>query len=190
MTANQLRRAAILAALITIVAPARAADRFLDSDEYKEGNYKTACVITDYADMVEGDGVNWVWMDPASKLGGPGTIEIVAVKNVSDVTDVELAGKVQQTFQQAFQRVGKASGPGGLVLTSCIFWVERADTGRAFIPFAGAHLMQAGIGIELTITDPSGKVVAKIRHDGRNGTSPTEAAGEVVDDVANYVAKH
>jgi len=179
-----------LALLLASAATAGAADRFTDSDEAKEPQYKQGCVITDYADMTEGDGVNWVWIAPGTKLGGAGNVEIVTVKNISDVTDAALAGNVESNFKQAFARVGKTSAPGGLKVTSCVYWVERAEPGKAFIPFAGGHLAQAGIGIELVVIDASGATVAKIRHDGRNGTSPSDAAAEVVDDIANFTREN
>jgi len=183
------RVALVLAALLALAAPA-AAERFADSDEAKEAQYKTGCVITDYADMTTGDGVNWVWIAPGSKLGGPGKVEIATVKNISDVTDAALAGTVESDFKQAFARVGKTVAPGGVKITSCIYWVERANTAKMFIPFAGGHLAQAGIGIELIVVDPSGKTIAKIRHDGRSGTAPSDAAGAVVDDIANFSRDH
>jgi len=176
--------------ILLVVARPAAAEKFSDSDEAKEGQYKTGCVITDYADMTTGDGVNWVWIAPDAKLGGPGNVEIVSVKNISDVTDAALAGNVESNFKQAFTRVGKTVAPGGLKITSCIYWVERANTAKMFIPFAGGHLAQAGIGIELIVVDASGRTVAKIRHDGRSGAAPSDAAGAVVDDIANFSRAH
>jgi hypothetical protein len=180
-----------LACLILAGRPAAAKqERFLDSDEAKEADYKRGCVITDYGDMVEADGIDWAWIDPSAKIGGPGGIDIVTVKNVSDVTDASLASNVEQDFKQAFTRIGKSPGSSGLKFTSCIFWVDRANAAKAWVPFAGAHLMQAGVGIEATISDANGKTVAKLRHNGRSGQSPSDAAAAIVDDLVNFIAKH
>lgn len=176
----------IVAAWVLAAVGAPAADRFQDSDEAKDPAYKQGCVITDYSDMTSGDGVNWVWIAPGTKLGGAGKVEIATVKNISDVTDAALAGNVEANFKQAFERVGKTVGPGGLKVVSCVYWVDRANTGKMFIPFAGGHLAQAGVGIELIVQDPSGATVAKIRHDGRSGSAPSDAAAAVVDDVVNF----
>lgn len=190
-TRPRARRAAALALSLLLAAPAVAsAERFLDSDESKESQYKTGCVITDYADMTSGDDVNWVWIAPGTNLGGAGNVEIETVKNISDVTDAALAGNVESNFKQALERTGKTVAPGGLKITSCVYWVERANTGKMFIPFAGGHLAQAGIGIELIVVDASGTTVAKIRHDGRSGSAPSDAAAAVVDDIANYMREH
>jgi len=183
-------RSILAAALVLVAVRGAAAEQFSDSDEAKEPQYKTGCVITDYADMTSGDGVNWVWIAPGTKLGGAGNVEIAPVKNISDVTDAALAGNVESNFKQALERVGKIAGPGGLKITSCIYWVERANTGKMFIPFAGGHLAQAGIGIELIVVDASGATVAKIRHDGRSGSAPSDASAAVVDDVANFAREH
>jgi len=179
-------RVALGAACVLLAERALAAERFPDSDEAKEPAYKTGCVITDYADMTSGDGVNWVWIAPGTKLGGAGNVQVATVKNISDVTDAALAGNVESNFKQALERTGKTVAPGGLEIVSCIYWVERANTGKMFIPFAGGHLAQAGVGIELIVKDPSGATVAKIRHDGRSGSAPSDAAAAVVDDIANY----
>ncbi len=62
--------------------------------------------------------------------------------------------------------------------------------GRAFVPFAGGHLAQAGVGIELTVADATGVTIAKIRQDAREGMQPSDAAAKVVDIIANYVRAH
>jgi hypothetical protein len=182
--------AALALATLLVAGAAVAAERFPESDEAKESQYKQGCVITDYADMTEADGVNWAWIAPGTKLGGAGSVEIAPVKNISDVTDAALAGNVESNLKQAFERVGKSVAPGGLKVVSCVYWVERANTGKMFIPFAGGHLAQAGVGIELVVLDPSGATVAKIRHDGRNGSSPSDAAAAVVDDIVNYTREN
>ena len=165
--------------------------RFLESDEAKEtAQYKQNCSITDYTNLVAADGVNWAWVDPSTKIGAPGPIDVLPVKNRSDVTDTALAGNLQADLKQAFERIGKTAGKKGLKADTCIYWVQRADTARAWIPYAGGHMMQAGIGVEMTISDPSGRPVAKIRHDGRQGMAASEAAAEVADDIANFVRNH
>ena len=175
----------------TARASAPRGDRFVNSDEAKEvATYKQGCAITDYSNLVQADGVNWAWVDPGAKIGAPGPIEILKVKNRSDVTDAALAGNLHDNLEQALERVGKTTGRGGLKVDSCIYWVQRADAARAWIPYAGGHMMQAGIGVEMTITDNSGRTVAKIRHDGRQGMAPSEAAAEVADDIANFVRAH
>lgn len=190
-TTTVKRAVRVLTVLCAVLAATPAsAERFTDSDEAKEAEYKQNCVITDYGDMTSGDGVNWVWIAPGTKLGGAGNVEIATVKNISDVTDAALAGNVESNFKQALERTGKTIAPGGLKIESCVYWVERANTGKMFIPFAGGHLAQAGVGIELIVVDASGATVAKIRHDGRSGNSPSDAAAAVVDDIANFTREH
>ena len=40
--------------------------RFINSREYNHDFHKG--IIKDYSDMVEGEGVNWVWIDPSVNL--------------------------------------------------------------------------------------------------------------------------
>jgi hypothetical protein len=68
--------------------------------------------------------------------------------------------------------------------------MERFNTARAMVPFAGPHLMQAGIGIEIALSDASGTVVAKVRDSGRQGNNPEDAAAVVADRIVNYLRDH
>jgi len=186
-----VRSSFIVLAVLLVAAPALAKrDRFVDSDEFKKRERALNCAITDYADVMEGDGIDWVWVNPSARVGAPGPVEIKPIKNVSDVTDPELASKVEADFKAAFERIGKTMGKGGQTVSACIYWVERADMGRAFVPFAGGHLAQAGVGIELTVADATGVTIAKIRQDAREGMQPSDAAAKVVDIIANYVRAH
>jgi hypothetical protein len=56
-----------------------------------------------------------------------------------------------------------------------------------WIPYAGGHLAQAGLGVELVFKDAAGTVVAKIRHSGREGDKLKDAAEELVDDIRRFV---
>ncbi len=171
-------------------APVPRGTRFVDGKEAKDPAYHQGCVLSDYRELVEQQTVTWGWVDPAVKVGGPGKIDVRPIRNVSDVTDSAVAPKLQRDFEEALERIGKTPGKGGLTLESCIVWMERFEPSKAFIPFAGGHLMQAGVGVEIAITDPSGRTVAKIRHSVREGTDPSASAGKIADDVANYLRDH
>jgi hypothetical protein len=103
---------------------------------------------------------------------------------------VKIGGETEEAFKQAFARIGKTEGPGGLTLRSCVDWIDRANAAKAWIPYGGDHQMQAGVGIEVAIVDAGGKTVAKIRHSDRQGMSQSEAAAEVVDEIVNFVREH
>jgi len=160
---------------------------FLASDEAKDPKYRQGCVITDYRELVGQEAVTWAWVDPAVKVGAPGKIDVQPIRNFSNVTDSSVAPKLERDFKEAFERIGKTPGKGGLTMQSCIIWMERFEPSKAFIPYAGGHLMQAGVGVEMLITEAGGRPVAKIRHSVRQGTEPSAAAGELVDDIVNYL---
>ncbi len=49
----------LLGSLLCAASIARAdTERFVDSDEAKEKEYRQGCAITDYSDLVSGDGVD------------------------------------------------------------------------------------------------------------------------------------
>jgi hypothetical protein len=66
-------------------------------------------------------------------------------------------------------------------------WAQRANRAKMWIPHAGGHLAQAGVGIELIFRDASGYIVARIRHADREGDALEAAAEERVDDIAGDV---
>ena len=76
-----VRSSFIVLAVLLVAAPALAKrDRFVDKDEYKKRERALNCAITDYGDMMEGDGIDWVWVSPSARVGTPGPIEIKPIK--------------------------------------------------------------------------------------------------------------
>jgi len=86
--------------------------------------------------------------------------------------------------------LGKLKGDkGSLSASMCIFDVQKFSPGKAWIPYAGGHLMQAGVGVEMILTD-KGKTVATFRHFARNGSRLEDAAEENAKDLKKYISKH
>ncbi len=161
-------------------------DRLVDTDEFKQGEVKG--IIGDYTGMVEGDGLDWVWVDPSVKLSDY-KIRINSVKNISEVSSKSIGLTLEETFESAMDRRGKGT-KGTLTSETAVYWAERASQGKKWIPYAGGHLAQAGVGVEVILRDSKGKIVAKIRHAGRQGEKVDEAAEEVADDLASYFTEH
>lgn len=167
----------------------RGPERLVDQDEYKEGEFVKG-IIEDYTDMVEGDGIEWIWVEPGVKLRDY-KIKIGEFKNMSEVTNKDMIETLEDGFDESFERLGKKGGrEGSLTTENAVYWAERAQSAKRWIPYAGGHLAQSGVGIEMVFRDSSGKIIAKIRHSGRQGEKLEEAAEELVDDVANYIAEH
>lgn len=163
-------------------------NRLVDSDEYKDEDFEKG-IIEDYEDMVEGDGVEWAYIAPGVKLSSY-KIKIGKFKNMSEVSSRKMVEALEEGFDEAFDRAGMKGGSGTLTTTNAVYWAERASEGKRWIPYAGGHLAQAGVGVEMIFKDSSGKIVAKIRHSARQGSDPDEAADEVVDELANFIAEH
>ena len=166
--------------------PAQARDRFVDTDDYKEGDYDKG-IIEDYSDLVEGDGVEWVYLAPGVSLNDY-TIRIGEIKNVSDITNRSMLEAAEDTFAAALRRKGNDGRKGTLTAETAVYWAERASAGKRWIPYAGAHLAQSGVGIEMILRDSSGKIVAKIRHSGRQGDDLEDAAEEVADEIVDFIS--
>lgn len=176
----------------TVADPAMAAkkkkgpDRLVDSDEYKEDDFEKG-IIEDYSDMVEGDGVEWVFIADGVSLSDY-KIKIGKVKNKSDVSSKSMVSAVEENLEEAIEDRAAKGGKGTLTAESAIYWAERASEGKRWIPYAGGHLAQAGVGVEMVLRDSGGRIIAKIRHSGRQGNGIDEAAEEVADEIAGYIA--
>jgi DNA-binding protein Fis len=178
-----------LAFVVAILLPAAAlcgSDRLVDNNEYKDKDFH-AGIIKDYGDMVKGDGVNWVWVASSGKLGDY-KVKVGSITNKSDSHSRSLVDTVKSTFSNYFADV---AGPNGtLTAEMCVTEVQQYAPGKAWIPFAGGHQMQAGIGIEIILRDQNNKVVAKLRHFDRRGMDVKDAVEEVADHMVNYISKH
>ncbi len=161
--------------------------RLVNSDDYKEDDFVKTGVIDDYSDMVEGDDIEWVWVAPGFKLSDH-KYQVEDMGNKSEVSAKSLPRKMKEALQDSLDNAG---GKGSTVtVEGSIYWAEKSSEGKRWIPYAGGHLAQAGVGVELVLRDSSGKTVAKIRHSGREGSDIDDAAEEVSDDIREFVDGH
>ncbi|HET8897876.1 MAG TPA: hypothetical protein VFN09_03755 [Rhodanobacteraceae bacterium] len=155
-----------------------------DLKEYGKG------IITDYSNMQEGDDIQWYWIAPDANLAKH-HCTLASFKNLAPTVDHGMRDVFKEEFPEILNHVcsDDAKAPK-LHVSAAVYWAERANTARAWIPFAGGHMMQAGIGAEFVFKDASGKVLAKIRQSGREGMQLEDSARELLDDVAKFVQNH
>jgi hypothetical protein len=161
-------------------------DKLIDDNEYKDQNFHKG-IIKDYSDMIKGDRVDWVWVNPSEKLGQY-KIKVGTISNKSDSHSKSLVDSVKSIFTSMLADI--AGTKGTLTAELCITEVQNYAPGKAWIPFAGGHQMQAGIGIEMILRDQNNKIVAKLRHFDRRGIDVKDAAEEAADHLVNYISKH
>jgi hypothetical protein len=160
-------------------------DRLVESREYKDKDFRRG-IITDYKDMLEGDRIDWVWVSPGLKLSQY-KVKVAGIKNKSDSHSKSMVEQVRSTMKSA---LGDLKGSKGTLNAElCVYDVQGFSPGKAWIPYAGGHQMQAGIGIEMVLRDGH-KLVAKIRHFDRQGTEIKGAIQEVADKIVTYLSKH
>jgi len=192
---NELRRVtsrsimAVVLALFffsngALCAPAR----LVESSEYKDKDFHKG-IITDYSNLVDGDDVQWVWIDPSITLSQYG-LKVGKVENRSDLRSRAMTETVKNVFKDAFADLKVKGGKGTLTADLCIYEAENFSAGKAWIPFAGGHQMQAGIGIEMVLRDTKKRTVGKFRHFAREGAQIEAAAQEVAGDLMKYIASH
>ena len=163
-------------------------DRFVDSNDYKDKDFRK-CIISDYADMVDGDDIGWVWTDESVKLAGY-KLKLGKVENKSKLRSKSLVDSVRSVFGDTFADMESKGANGTLTADVCIYEAEHFSAGKAWIPFVGGHQMQAGLGVEVILRDGKNRTVAKFRHSAREGAEIEAATHEVVGDLMKYVGDH
>ena len=183
-------RCAIIALAAVFLFPftAMGEKKLVDDSEYKDKDFKK-CNISDYGKMVEGDDIGWVWVDPSVKLAGY-MMKVGKVENKSEIRSKSLVTTVKSTFSSYFGDMETKGGSGTLTADVCIYMAENFSAGKAWIPFAGGHQMQAGLGVEMVLRDGKNRTVAKFRHSAREGAQIEAAAQEVAGDLVKYISKH
>jgi len=162
--------------------------KLVDSNDYTDKDFRK-CIITDYTNMVDGDDVEWVWVDPAAKLSGYKIVQ-GKIDNKSDIHSKSMLASIKNIFKDAFADRESKGGNGTLTADVCIYEAENFSAGKAWIPFAGGHQMQAGIGMEMVLRDSKNKILGKFRHSARQGMQIEAAAQEVAGDLMKYIDSH
>lgn len=179
----------LLAALLLIPAVALSSPKKLvDDSDYTDKDFRK-CNISDYSDMVDGDDINWVWIDPAVKLAGY-KIKEGKVENRSDLHSKSMVETVKNVFKDTFADMEGKGNKGTLTADICIYQAENFSGGKAWIPFVGGHEMQAGVGVEMVLRDGKNRIVGKFRHSAREGVQIENAAQEVAGDLMKYMGNH
>jgi hypothetical protein len=162
--------------------------RLIDDNEYKDGKFQKG-IITDYSDMVEGNGVEWVWVKPEETLSQY-KIKVGTIDNKSDMRSKSLSESVKRIFVDYLSDFESKGSKGTLTADLCITDVQQYEAGKAFIPFTGGRLAQAGIRIEMVLRDSRNEIIAKLRHFDRRGSEVRGAAEDVASHMVQYISKH
>ncbi len=175
------RRIAALLLCGLVYLPAHAAG--VTSDNLQDGKG----IITDYTNMTENEAIEWIWISPNVRLSQHGFV-VAPAENLTSLADADMERVLNSNLDKALQRVGaKNKGAKVLHVKSAVYWAARASAAKRWIPYAGGHLAQAGVGIELVFSNDKGEIVAKVRHSGREGEELQHAAEELVEDIRKFV---
>ena len=159
--------------------------KLVDDSEYSDKDFVKGC-ISDYSDMVKGDDLDWVWISPGTVLANY-KVTLGKFENKSDeLRNSQVAG-VRNIYKEVLE---KTRGKDVLTANICVYEFQKFSAGKAWIPFAGGHQMQAGMGIEVILKDRKGKTVAKIRDMARNGAQAEDAADESATNLKKFLNSH
>lgn len=175
-------RAAVLAlSLIASTGGAIAAVPAEHLEQYGKG------IITDYSPLEQSEQIEWLWLAPGLQLSAH-RFDLRSYENLTLLVDDELDGVLEGGLPRVLARAGsRDEAAPALFVDVAVYWAERANRAKRWIPYAGAHVAQAGVGVELVLTDADGNVVGLMRHSGREGDELKLAAQELVDEIASFV---
>ncbi len=175
-------RTATLAFILCVSAgPAVAAVPAEDLEQYGRG------IITDYAPLEHGEHIEWLWLAPGLELSAH-RYELRSYENLTLLVDDDMDGVLEKALPRVLARAGaRDEAAPTLSVDVAVYWAERANSAKRWIPYAGGHVAQAGVGVELVLTDAGGNVVGLVRHSGREGDELKLAAQELVDDIASFI---
>lgn len=177
----RLHAAIAAACLLLLSLSARAGVPADNIEEYGRG------IITDYSDMTEGEDIEWLWVRPGATLSSF-RYKVDSTDNLTVVVDDSMDKVLSDNLPKVLERAGSRDKKAPVLhVEAAVYWAERANLSKAWIPWAGGHTMQAGVGIEIVAKDAAGNVVVKIRQSGRESMELAAAAQEVVDDIAKFV---
>lgn len=144
-------------------------------------------IIKDYSDMKEAGDIEWVWVAPQVRLKEY-QFKFAAVQNLTALDDADMEEVFNKALPKTLQRAGSQSADAPVLhVDVAIYWAQRASSAKRWIPYAGGHLAQAGVGVELVFKNEKDEIVGKIRHSGREGDQLKSAAEELVDDITRFV---
>jgi hypothetical protein len=178
----------VAALLLSPVGALCSPKKLVDSNDYSDKDFRK-CIITDYSNMVDGDDVQWVWIDPAEKLSEYKMV-VSKMDNKSDIHSKSMVTSVKNIFRDTFSDRESKGNKGTLTADLCIYEAENFTAGKAWIPFVGGHQMQADIGVEMVLRDAKNRIMGKFRHSARNGVQIESAAQEVAGDLMKYIDSH
>lgn len=176
--------------VLALAACAACAAGALPEDLQEDLNEDGRGIISDYSNLQAGDDINWYWIAPGVSLAKH-RCKLGSYKNMTDEIDEDIDEVLREDFPGVLDKAcATQAGAPALTLDTAVYWAQEANAGKAWIPFSGGYLAQAGIGVEILFKNASGKVVAKIRQAARQGSDIDDAAEEVTEDVAEFIAKH
>lgn len=177
----------LLASMLSGLALAATAHAQVDQENLDD--YGTG-IIKDYANLRSTDTIEWVWIAPGVKLKEH-RYEVKPVDNLTSYDDEDMEDMIDSGLARTMKRISERNAAGTLLqIAPAVYWAERGNANKLWVPYSGGHLAQAGVGLELVIIDDTGKEVAKFRHSGREGYQLRDAAEEVIDDLRKYISAH
>ena len=175
-----------LAALLLPITANAGEERFVDSSEYRNMNFKKG-IINDYTEMVKDENLDWVWVSPDVTLSRY-VIRVGKVENKSDVRVKSLAQSTRTTFKEIFDDMPPIWEDWTASADLCIYEVRYAGPdGQP--PQAGGRHGQPGVGIEMVLFDSRNQAIARFRHFKYRGTLLEGAVEEVAEDLARFIRK-
>jgi hypothetical protein len=196
-----MKKILLSAALAALILPATAwADKFVQSDTYKEGDENIGKFLTDaeYQLMVDDverndEEFDWTWIS-AEKPAKPKNLKfslqgkkvfIAEVQNFAGLAAKNLPPVVAENVGEAFKYVGaEVVADAAAADYELGMAIVDSDTGGGWAPYVGR--IEPSIEIELRLKERGGANVLLIRHQ-EHASDGENAALEFADELSKYL---
>ncbi len=173
-------------ALALVAFPALAEKKFLDSDDAKERD-EPQKFLPDYDKLTKGHDADWVYF-PDGALSKYRTVSVKDFDHTGHGVDSRDAARYGRDYMEQWlekQGFKVVKSGGDLVVEGNIF---NAWEPRGAARYWGGWAANPGVGLELLLKDPRGKVVGEVRHKSK-GSTPHDAVENGLEDCAKSITK-
>jgi serine/threonine-protein kinase len=145
----------------------------VESEEYRSGFQRG--IIRDYSDLASGHfDANWAAIAPNVRLSNYRVV-LSGLRNLTSLQNAAVTSTLGPTLQERLNEIATDHNASSTVSArGAIFWAETSPEKKR------------GIGVEMIFVDPSGRVIAKVRHTVFD-RSIEDAAEGIADALADFV---
>lgn len=186
------RRASLLMILFSVLlvwSPwASGADILTKDRDFMDPEEGAWGFIPDYADMAEGDDVNWIWVKPGTSFSSFKTVQVPQFENLSKETDVTAQDLLARNMKDGLsRRFGLKVVDRNADITVKGAMVDYFMGNTAARIWVGYGVGEPLVEVEVYVVDNKTKeIISKVRHQAIDPTIESAIAETISDIIGEW----